>query len=147
LEAYFVENDTVRLKHIVPMIPVKRRQPLTEGRQVLFRFGRHAEAYANQMVSEGATCRVKPHNFGSAVMVEEAPYEADDPPVWSSEHTRRVGADQPHGVGAKRAGRQWKPPRTKRPEDQAHGPGARRKPADSSGAGIYGPGGSMEEAY
>lgn len=70
LEAYFMSGDSVKLKHNIPMIPVKRHAPLREGRdKLLFRFGRHAEGYANNLVADGVTCRVVPHNWGSSVQI------------------------------------------------------------------------------
>jgi len=133
LEAYFMEGKNVRLTHRVPMIPVRGRMPLSEGNKALFRFGRHAEAFANNMVAEGHTCRVLRHNWGSAVRVEEGPYLPDDEGAEMAVKGRRrekpmqkLNANVPfspesqdysrmsHGVGAEKKRREGMKPRPRR---------------------------------
>jgi len=69
LEAYFTDGNRVILKHKIPMIPVAKHGPLVSEDTALFRFNRHAENYANNLVSEGFTCKLVPHNWGAAVQV------------------------------------------------------------------------------
>lgn len=69
LEAYFSDGNRVVLKHKIPMIPVQQHGPLVSESSALFRFNRHAEQYAQKLVSEGYTCRLQPHNWGAAVEV------------------------------------------------------------------------------
>lgn len=49
-------------------LPALRRRGVfvSEGR-AMFRFPKHAEMFAAQLLREGATCRVVPHNWGTAV--------------------------------------------------------------------------------
>jgi hypothetical protein len=67
LEAYFQADGKTVLKHNVPMVDVARREPLRNDQVALFRFKRHAENFANELVAEGIACRVTPHNWGAAV--------------------------------------------------------------------------------
>lgn len=69
LEAYFTDGNRVVLKHKIPMIPVAKHGPLVSEDTALFRFNRHAEHYADGLVSEGFTCKLVPHNWGAAVQV------------------------------------------------------------------------------
>jgi len=69
LEAYFVNGERTVLKHNIPMIPVAKHGPLVSEDTALFRFNRHAEQYADNLVSEGFTCKLVPHSWGSAVQV------------------------------------------------------------------------------
>ena len=68
LEAAFSDSKgTVVLKHNVPLLTIKPRGVLTSEGAAIFRFQRNAEKFANELVSEGVTCRVTGHNWGSAV--------------------------------------------------------------------------------
>lgn len=69
LEAYFVNGQRTVLKHNIPMVPVAKHGPLVSEDSALFRFNRHAEQYADNLVSEGFTCKLVPHSWGSAVQV------------------------------------------------------------------------------
>tara|TARA_R110000868_G_scaffold20153_5_gene85597 strand:+ start:26 stop:1504 length:1479 start_codon:yes stop_codon:yes gene_type:complete len=68
LETTFSDvKGTVVLKHNVPLLTIKPRGVLTSEGAAIFRFQRNAEKFANELVSEGVTCRVTGHNWGSAV--------------------------------------------------------------------------------
>lgn len=70
LEAYFHNGKNIVSKHNIMMIPVKHRQPIVgDDSSVLFRFARHAEGFAEEMVKKGHSCRLMEHNWGSAVKV------------------------------------------------------------------------------
>lgn len=60
-------NGQVALKHDTPLFTIMPRGPVVGEGKVLFRFQRNAEAFADQLVNEGVQCRVRPHNWGSAV--------------------------------------------------------------------------------
>jgi hypothetical protein len=67
LESYFIQGSKCVLKHDIPMVKVRQRGPLVAEGKALFRFQRTAERFANELVAEGATCRITPHNWGHAV--------------------------------------------------------------------------------
>jgi len=69
LESYFGRNGQCLRKYNIPLTPVKVRGPLVSGDMALFRFNRSAEQYAENLVSEGITCRIGSHNWGRAVQV------------------------------------------------------------------------------
>lgn len=67
-EATFLgPNGQVALKQDIPLFTINPRGPMVGEGKALFRFHRNAEAFAENLVSEGVTCRVVPHNWGSAV--------------------------------------------------------------------------------
>jgi len=51
----------------IPLTKIKRRDPIVSENKVLFRFPEVANDFADKVVNEGITCRVKNHNWGSAV--------------------------------------------------------------------------------
>lgn len=57
----------VILKNDVPLATINPRGPLMAEGKAIFRFKRNAELFANELVAEGKTCRIQPHNWGSAV--------------------------------------------------------------------------------
>ncbi len=57
----------VALKQDIPLFTIMPRGPMVGEGRALFRFQRHAEAFADKLVAEGVTCRIYPHNWGSAV--------------------------------------------------------------------------------
>lgn len=67
LETYFHQSGSVVRKSDMPMVAVKRRGPLVSEGRALFRFQRTAEQFADELVTEGATCRLAEHNWGHAV--------------------------------------------------------------------------------
>lgn len=68
LETSFQDaKGAVVLKHDVPMITIKPRGPIVSEGRAIFRFGRNAEAFANNLVMEGAPCKIYDHNWGKAV--------------------------------------------------------------------------------
>ena len=69
LEAAFYNTKKVVLMHRIPMLPVRRHNPMVTEDRALFRFNRHAEQYAQHLVEEGFTCKLVPHNWGAAVQV------------------------------------------------------------------------------
>jgi|10_taG_2_1085330.scaffolds.fasta_scaffold00071_44 hypothetical protein len=69
LESYFGRGGSCLRKYDIPLSPVKARGPLVSGDKALFRFNRTAERYAQNLVSEGFSCRVGSHNWGQAVQV------------------------------------------------------------------------------
>jgi flagellar hook protein FlgE len=69
LEATFHNGKKAVLLHRIPMLQVAKRNPLVAEGRTLFRFARHAEQYAEHLMSEGLTCKMLPHNWGSAVQV------------------------------------------------------------------------------
>jgi len=70
LETYFHDGKRVVSKHNIMMIPVKRRQPIVgDDSSALFRFTRHAEGFAEEMVKKGHACKLMEHNWGSAVRI------------------------------------------------------------------------------
>lgn len=60
-------NGQIALKQDIPLFTINPRGPMVGEGKALFRFHRNAEAFANELVAEGITCRVTPHNWGSAV--------------------------------------------------------------------------------
>jgi hypothetical protein len=71
LEANFTDaKGSVVLKHNVPLLTIKPRGLLCSEGAALFRFQRNAERFANELVSEGYTCRVVGHNWGRAVVAK-----------------------------------------------------------------------------
>jgi hypothetical protein len=67
-EATFLgPNGQVALKQDIPLFTIMPRGPMVGEGKALFRFQRNAEAFADALVQEGVTCRVLPHNWGSAV--------------------------------------------------------------------------------
>ncbi len=60
-------NGQIAMKQDTPLFTIGPRGPMVGEGKALFRFHRNAEAFANELVSEGVTCRVTPHNWGSAV--------------------------------------------------------------------------------
>lgn len=67
-EATFLgPNGQVALKRDIPLFTINPRGPMVGEGKALFRFHRNAEAFAEELVAEGVTCRVVPHNWGSAV--------------------------------------------------------------------------------
>jgi hypothetical protein len=71
LEASFSDaKGAVVLKHNVPLLTIKPRGLLTSEGKALFRFQRTAENFANELVTEGYTCRVVGHNWGRAVVAK-----------------------------------------------------------------------------
>lgn len=57
----------VILKNDVPLATINPRGPIVAEGKAIFRFKRNAELFANELVAEGKTCRIQPHNWGSAV--------------------------------------------------------------------------------
>lgn len=57
------------LVHRIPMLQIAKRPPIVAEGAALFRFARHAELFAERMMSEGHTCRLAGHNWGAAVKV------------------------------------------------------------------------------
>ena len=51
----------------IPIATIKRRDPIVSEGKVLFRTAIVANTFADRIVSEGAMCRVKNHNWGAAV--------------------------------------------------------------------------------
>lgn len=67
-EATFLgPNGQVALKQDIPLFTINPRGPMVGEGKALFRFQRNAEAFADNLVAEGVTCRICPHNWGSAV--------------------------------------------------------------------------------
>lgn len=67
-EATFLgPNGQVALKQDIPLFTINPRGPMVGEGKALFRFPRNAEAFADNLVAEGITCRVLPHNWGAAV--------------------------------------------------------------------------------
>lgn len=67
LECYFYQNRTPIRKTNIPMIQIKKRGPIVSEGKALFRFKRTAESFADELVTEGATCRISRHNWGHSV--------------------------------------------------------------------------------
>jgi len=57
----------VVLKNDVPLATINQRGPIVAEGRAIFRFTRNAELFANELVVEGVTCRIQPHNWGTAV--------------------------------------------------------------------------------
>jgi hypothetical protein len=57
----------IALKQNIPLFTITPRGPLVGEGKALFRFKRHAEAFAEALSEEGVTSRVLSHNWGSAV--------------------------------------------------------------------------------
>ena len=53
----------------IPLFTIHGHKPVAAEGKTLFRFKRHAEKYANQIVSEGQVCRIVGHNWGAAVLL------------------------------------------------------------------------------
>ncbi len=64
---FFGPNGQVAMKQDIPLFTINARGPMVGEGKALFRFPRNAEAFAEQLVAEGVTCRVVPHNWGAAV--------------------------------------------------------------------------------
>lgn len=60
------------LKSDVPLVTITPRGPIVAEGKTLFRFLRNAEMFANELVSEGAVCRIQSHAWGSAVNAKVA---------------------------------------------------------------------------
>lgn len=58
----------VIFKTDVPSVTINPRGPIVSEGKVIFRFQRNAELFADGLVSEGAVCKIRPHNWGSAVI-------------------------------------------------------------------------------
>lgn len=68
LEATFTDKSgTIALKQDIPLFTIKPRGLMVSEGMAIFRFKRTAENFANELVAEGATCRVMIHNWGRAV--------------------------------------------------------------------------------
>lgn len=66
-EAFFHDGEQVIRKVDINLPSVKKRGPLVSEGKALFRFRRTAEKFADELVSEGVTCRLMSHNWGQAV--------------------------------------------------------------------------------
>lgn len=74
LEASFCDSTGgVVLKQDIPLVTINARGPIVSEGKTLFRFKRHADDFAQRLVSEGQACRVTAHNWGRAV-ASRAPY-------------------------------------------------------------------------
>lgn len=60
----------IALKQDTPLFTIMPRGPLVGEGKALFRFNRTAEAFADQLTTEGVTCRITAHNWGSAVQAQ-----------------------------------------------------------------------------
>lgn len=68
LKARFKDaKGEVVLVNDVPLMTINPRGLVASEGAILFRFKRNAERLAGQIVAEGKTCRVVPHNWGTAV--------------------------------------------------------------------------------
>ena len=68
LETTFTDKSgTIALKQDIPLFTIKPRGLMVSEGMAIFRFKRTAEDFANELVAEGATCRVVTHNWGRAV--------------------------------------------------------------------------------
>lgn len=77
MEASFTNGKgQVILTRAIPMIAISSRTPIMAEGKVLFRFNKHAEAFASRLVSEGITCTVNKHNWGAAVKAPIGPEKA-----------------------------------------------------------------------
>ena len=74
---FYGTNGQVALKQDIPLFTIGARGPMVGEGKALFRFHRNAEAFADQLVAEGVTCRVLPHNWGSAVQARTSYRVAD----------------------------------------------------------------------
>ena len=72
LKASFKDaRGEVVLVNDVPLMTINPRGLVASEGSVLFRFKRNAERYADTIVAEGRTCKVVPHTWGTAVMLNE----------------------------------------------------------------------------
>lgn len=69
MEANFssMGGKTLFVKNI-PLFTIQPHKPVATEGKTLFRFKRHAESFANKLVTEGKVCRIISHNWGSAVV-------------------------------------------------------------------------------
>lgn len=68
--AFLGPQGQVAMKQDIPLFTIMPRGPMVGEGKALFRFPRHAEAFADVLANEGVTCRVLPHNWGSAVLAK-----------------------------------------------------------------------------
>jgi hypothetical protein len=67
-EATFLgPNGQIAMKQDIPLFTINSRGPMVGEGKALFRFSRTAEAFAEVLAEAGVTCRIAPHNWGSAV--------------------------------------------------------------------------------
>ena len=68
LEAEFYQPQGKMLgKTRIPLADIARRTPIVSENKVLFRYTEVANDFADKIVLEGLTCRVKNHNWGTSV--------------------------------------------------------------------------------